>query len=110
MCGGAVENEPYSLKFVPDHFKMQEICDKAVREDPYSLEFLPNWFVTREEVVMWYEGRFFFKWYDAYKKCKAQKAKIKEELMPIAWHPLRYWGSCVPEDKKEETRYKKILT
>ena len=60
MCGGAVENEPYSLKFVPDHFKMQEICDKAVREDPYSLEFLPNWFVTRKEVVMWYEGRYFF--------------------------------------------------
>ena len=26
----------------------------------------------------------FFKWYDGYKKRKAQKASIKEELLPIA--------------------------
>ena len=29
----------------------------------------------------------FFKWYDSHKKRKAQKASVKEELMPIAWHP-----------------------
>ena len=29
----------------------------------------------------------FFKWYDRYKKRKVQKASIKEELLPIAWHP-----------------------
>ena len=29
----------------------------------------------------------FIKWHEGYKKRKAQKAKIKEELMPIAWHP-----------------------
>ena len=28
----------------------------------------------------------FFKWYDGYKKRKTQKAQIKKELMPIAWH------------------------
>ena len=37
------------------------------------------------------------------KKRKAQKAKIKEELLPIAWHPLRWWDWCVPEDEKRET-------
>ena len=42
----------------------------------------------------------FFKWYDGYKKRKAQKASIKEDLMPIAWHPLRWWDWCVPEDEK----------
>ena len=30
-------------------------------------------------------------WYDGYKKRKAQKARIEEELMPIAWHPSKYW-------------------
>ena len=36
-------------------------------------------------------------------KCKAQKAKMKEELMPIAWHPSRRWDWCVPKDEKRET-------
>ena len=31
----------------------------------------------------------FFEWCDDYKKWKAQKASIKEELMPIAWQPSR---------------------
>ena len=29
----------------------------------------------------------FFEWYDGNKKHRAQKAQIKEELMPIAWNP-----------------------
>ena len=33
----------------------------------------------------------FFKWYDGYKKRKAQKASIREGLMPIVWHPSRWW-------------------
>ena len=37
------------------------------------------------------------------KKRRAQKAKIKEELMPIAWHPPRWWDWCIPEDEKKET-------
>ena len=48
-------------------------------------------------------------WHENYKKRKAQKASIKEELMPIAWHPSRYWNWCVPEDKKKETE-KNFLT
>ena len=37
-----------------------------------------------------------------YKQRKAQKAQIKEELMPVAWHPDRWWNWCVPEDEKKE--------
>ena len=44
-----------------------------------------------------------FKWYDGYKKRKVQKASIKEELLPIAWHPSRYWDWCMSEDEKQET-------
>ena len=43
----------------------------------------------------------FFEWYDGYKKRKAPKAKIKEELRPIAWHPSRYWDWCMSEDEKK---------
>ena len=41
-------------------------------------------------------------WYKEYEQRKAQKAKIKEELMVVAWHPDRYWNWCVPEDEKKE--------
>ena len=41
-------------------------------------------------------------WRDAYIKRKTQKAKIKKELMPVAWHPDRWWDWCVPEDEKKE--------
>ena len=41
--------------------------------------------------------------YEAYKSQKTQKASIKEELMPIAWHPSRYWDCCMSEDEKKET-------
>ena len=27
---------------------------------------------------------------------------INEELMPIAWHPKRWYKFCVSEDKKKE--------
>ena len=40
-------------------------------------------------------------WYDGYKQSKAQKASIKEELLPVAWHPSRWWDWCVLEDEKK---------
>ena len=44
-------------------------------------------------------------WHDEedHQKRRAQKASIKEELMPIAWHPSRYWDWCMPEDEKRDT-------
>ena len=53
---------------------------------------------------MWYEefDDVLITWSDAYIKRKAQKAKIKEELMPVAWYPDRWWDWCVPEHEKKE--------
>ena len=65
--------------------------------------FVPDQFVTQK---MWHEDfdddDVLITWRDAYIKRKAQKAKIKEELMPVAWHPDRWWNWCVPEDEKKE--------
>ena len=63
------------------------MCDKAAREDPYSLQYVPDWFVTQEQLKLWYDE--LIKWYDDYNECKDQKAKFKEELFLIAWHPSR---------------------
>ena len=46
----------------------------------------------------------FLKWYDRYKKCKAQKASIKEDLMPITWYPSRCWDWCVSKDENKRDR------
>ena len=72
------------------------MCDKAVRDYLFSLLFIPDWFVTQQQIDIWYDNDYvynndnsFIKWYDGYKKRKAQIASIEKELMPIAWHPSR---------------------
>ena len=52
---------------------------------------------------MWHEGLDDDEWCKGYKKPKALKALIKEELLPIAWYPSRWWDWCVSEDEKKET-------
>ena len=58
------------------------------------MEWYWDWDCNDNEINKWYEG---------HQKRKAQKAKIKDELMPIAWHPSRWWDWCVPNEEKEET-------
>ena len=41
-------------------------------------------------------------WHIKFEKIKALKKKISEELIPIAWHPKRWWNFCVSEDEKKE--------
>ena len=108
------------------------MCDKVVKDDPSFLQFVPNWFFTKEWIDMWYDddrGKSFewydddkdnffelydddnddddkynlFEWCNWYKNQKAQKSSIKDELVPIAWHPSRYWDWCMSEDEKQET-------
>ena len=115
MCEKAVEQRPYLLGLVPDYFKTKEMCEKTVKDDPSSLQYVTDWFVGRgsidvwydddyDEIIEWYEGyKEIIEWYEGYEKRKAQKAKIKEELLAIAWHPSRWWDWCMSEDEKKET-------
>ena len=107
MCSKAVEKDSWLLKDVPDHFKTQLMCDDAVRYYPYSLHHVPHWFVTQQQIDRWHDNNYVHndeglsKWYDGYKKRKAQKASIKKELLPITWHPSRYWDWCMSKDEKK---------
>ena len=104
MCNKVVQGDPWTLEHVPDQYETQELCNEALQRDPEVLEYVPDWFVTLQK--MWYEefddDDENIMWRDAYIKRKAQKAKIKEKLMPIAWHPDRWWNWCVTEDEKKE--------
>ena len=109
MCNDAVEEDPYALKFFPDPLKTQKMCDKAVKDDPYSLQFVPDWFVTQQQLKIWPNQDDYcnndepIEWYEDHKGRKAQKAKMKEELLPIAWHPSHWWDWCMSEEEKKET-------
>ena len=35
-------------------------------------------------------------------KSKKHLKELNEELMPIAWHPNRWWDFCLSEDEKKE--------
>ena len=110
MCDDEVHKDAWLLEYVPDWFETQEMCERAVKKDRDSLIHVPDWFVVAQEI--WYidyshvaapEPQGYddmaIKWYQGYKKCKVLKAKIKEELLPIAWHPdCVMW--CMSEDKK----------
>ena len=104
------------LKYVPDRFKTQKMCDEAVSYDPSSLQYVPHYFVMQQQVKTWYNYNGYcnanelIKWYNDYQKWKAQRAKIKKELMPIAWHPSSWWEWCVPQDEKQETEKLLVLT
>ena len=108
MCIKAIEVGPWELYIVPDHLKTQEMCDKAGKDDFLSLQYVPDWFVTHGQVKIWHDDSEYhdddddevIEWYDGYKKRKAQKAKIKEELLPIAWHPDRVMDWCMSDDEK----------
>ena len=110
MCNKAVAHSPYMLEQVPDHFKSQEMCEKTVGLDPWLLGDVPDWFVTQsEQLKIWHDDGAYYdddeldKWFDGCQKCKAQKAQIEDELMPIAWNPSRWWDWCMSEDEKKET-------
>ena len=89
MCDVAVRDDPCALEFVRDWFVTQGMCDAAARGDPSSLLYVSGWFVTQQQVKLWYDDDYhrddgvIIKWYEGYQKRKAQKAKVKEELLPI---------------------------
>ena len=47
MCEKAVEDEPKSLEYVPDHLKIEEICKEAVHREPYALGHVPDHLKTQ---------------------------------------------------------------
>ena len=47
MFTEAIEEDPWSLRFVPDHFRTQEIGAEAVHKEPYFLQEIPDHLKTR---------------------------------------------------------------
>ena len=39
-----------------------------------------------------------------FENAKNLKKKISERLIPIAWHPRRWWNFCTLQDEKKEKK------
>ena len=97
---------PWQLYHVSDHFKTQKMCEKAVKKYLCLLKYVRDWFVTQKQLKIWYDdcsNDKLTEWHNDYQKRKAQKAQIKEELIPVPWHRSRWWDWCVPNDEKKES-------
>ena len=40
-------------------------------------------------------------WHIKFEKRKYLKKELNEDLIPIAWHPRRWWNFCMSEDEKK---------
>ena len=71
------------------------------------MHFVSDWFVTQKQIDVWYyndeycHDDEFIEWSNDYHSQKAQKLKIKEELLLFAWHPDHVKDWCMSEDKKK---------
>ena len=80
--------------------------DKAVEEEPGLLQYVPDWFLSQQQIKLWHDDDYWcdddklIEWYEGYQKRKVQKAKVKEELLPIAWHPNHVMNWCMSGDEK----------
>ena len=101
MCNEAAETCPWTLEHVPDNLKMQEMCDETVCGGPWNMRYIPDWFVTQQQIKIWHDNAYYcnddslIRWYEGHLKRKAQKEKLKEELVPFAWHPSLWWDWCM---------------
>ena len=57
MCNEVMRNNPIGFFFIPDHFKIQEMCIKAFEPDPWQLKYVPDWFMTQGQVKVWHDYR-----------------------------------------------------
>ena len=104
MCIMTLEVDLWQLNYILDFLKTQKMCDGVVRRDPYSLQFVPDWFVAQEQIKIcgddddYHGDDEIIEWRDGYQICKVQKAKIKEELLSIAWHLDVVMDWCMSKD------------
>ena len=50
MSDKIFSDDPFSIKYVPDQYKTQQISDQAVHDCLAPLKFVPDWFVTSKMI------------------------------------------------------------
>ena len=50
MCNKAVDEHPWCFRSVPDKFKMQVLCNEAVDKYPANFEYVPDHYIITREI------------------------------------------------------------
>ena len=50
MCDRIIFNDPFSIRYVTDQYKTQQMCDKAVDDCLAALKFVRDWFVASKMI------------------------------------------------------------
>ena len=59
-------------------------------------------FVEDDPEIIIHVGR--MAWCNKFKQRIAFKKELSKELMPVAWHPRRWWDWCMRQDEKKEIK------
>ena len=114
MCDTALKEDPYMLNDVPGRNLWRGSDERSMHTGINSCSGVilqwgkthtrwnpvADWFVR--QVKIWNDDDDkLTEWYDGYQKRKAQKTKIEEELIFIAWHPSRWWIGVFLKTRKK---------
>ena len=50
MCDKIISENPFMLKYCPDKYVTQKMCDQAVDDFQPTLNFVTDWFVTSKMI------------------------------------------------------------
>ena len=50
MCDRIISDDHFSIRYVPDQYNTQQICDKAYDDCLAALKFVPYWFITSKMI------------------------------------------------------------
>ena len=82
------------------------MCIKAVEADPWQICNVSDCFVMLEE--MWNDSLndddHMVGWPNDYENRQEQRAKMKEELLHITWHPVHVMDWCISENQERRWR------
>ena len=96
-----MENYPHALKFVPECFMTQKMCDKTVDTYLSIIKFVPEFFMTQEMcnkavnkcflyliIFLWYKTIYDINiWYKTQEMCDSV---VSEDLFLIVCYPNIY--------------------
>ena len=51
MCKHAVNKLLFIIRYVPDQYKTQQMCDKSILENGGTLEAVPYWYKAQKRLI-----------------------------------------------------------
>ena len=97
MCTDSVKRNACMFIYVPEQLKNREMSEFVVKKYAWLFQFVPDCFISAEMLEKFQDDG----WLEAYKHRKAQKAKIKEEVLPVAYHPDCVIDWCFDQEEKK---------